>query len=128
MSFRPLAAIVALSVSISAVGYAHAANTVNVLQFGGVNYSSTLQVGSTLNTATTLQFGAVNRASTVQVGSPATINNSVIGQGGGINAATVGQIGGFNSSFIGQIGSSNFAGASQVGLFLNGSQIIQQSP
>ena len=90
---RSLTVLAVLSACVSAVGHAHAANSVSVLQFGGQNSSSTVQVGSTSNTATALQFGSVNGASALQIGlpSPATVNTSTIGQGGGINTAIAGQ-------------------------------------
>lgn len=128
MSARTIAMLLAAACYASATVNAQAGNAINVLQFGGANASSISQVGTTLNTASALQFGADNQAATTQVGaiSPLTINNSVIGQGGGIGFAMVGQSGGANTSFIGQIGSSNTAGIAQFGL-LNGSQIVQQS-
>jgi hypothetical protein len=115
----------------------HAADSVSVLQFGGVNVASTTQVGTTSNTSAILQFGAANQASTVQWGAvaPATTNNATIGQGGSAtsgspastNIASATQFGGSNTGLVGQIGMNNAAGVFQLGL-LNGSTVLQQTP
>ena len=130
MRINHLVATVVMLSAFTAVD-AKAANTVSVLQFGAVNFSSTTQSGPVNNTATTLQFGAFNQASSSQSGSLAAVNSIAIGQGGttptATNGAVAGQAGGFNTSLIGQIGLNNTAAVGQLGI-LNGSTILQAVP